>query len=272
MDKVKKRFIFFSIFSLILVIFSLIAPLLVPNDPYETNVLMAKLAPCGEFPLGTDSMGRCVLSRILIGAKTSIFSALLLVFITFLFGTVVGIICGYFGGIVDSLVMRFVDILLAFPSMVLAIAVAGILGGGLFNAMLALGLTAWTTYARLARSHVMAIKEEDFMKAAKINGCSKSAIMIKHLLPNVIGPLVVNATVQISTNMMGIAGLSFLGLGVQVPEAEWGSMVSEARTYFQLAPWTVIGPGVAVIIVIMIFNCFGDSVRDFLDPKRTAKG
>ncbi|SFR65560.1 ABC transporter permease [Anaeromicropila populeti] len=272
MDKVKKRFLFFSIVSLIIIIFSLIAPYLTPNDPYETNVLLGKLAPCKSYPFGTDSLGRCVLSRVMVGAKTSIFSALVLVFITFAFGTLIGIISGYFGGIFDSILMRFVDILLAFPSMVLAIAVAGILGGGLINAMLALGLTAWTTYARLARSHVLAIKEEDFIKAAKINGSSKTAIMFKHLLPNIIGPLVVNATVQIGSTMMGIAGLSFLGLGVQVPHAEWGSMVSEARTCFQLAPWTVFGPGIAIIITIMIFNCFGDSVQNILDPKHKAKG
>ncbi|MDD3217661.1 MAG: ABC transporter permease [Lachnospiraceae bacterium] len=268
MDKVKKRLIVFGILAAILILFSLVAENFAPNDPYETDVTIARLAPGGDYPLGTDSLGRCVLSRVLAGARTSIFSALALVAITFVFGTVVGIVCGYFGGIVDSVVMRFVDILLAFPSMILAIAVAGILGGGLFNAMLALGLTAWTVYARLARSHVMAIKEEDFIKAARINGNSKVRIMARHLLPNVIGPLVVNATVQIGSTMMGIAGLSFLGLGVQVPAAEWGSMISEARNYFQLAPWCIWGPGVAIIATIMIFNCLGDAVRDVLDPKR----
>ena len=247
------------------------APYLAPNDPYTTNIMAAKQGPSSEFLLGTDSLGRCVLSRVLVGAKTSIFPSLALVLITFVFGTVVGVICGYFGGLVDNLIMRIVDILLAFPSLILAIAVAGILGGGLFNAMLAIGLTAWTTYARLARSHVMAIKEDDFIKAARINGCSKTRIMVHHLLPNIIAPLVVNATVQIGTTMMSIAGLSFLGLGVKVPQAEWGSMVNEARTYFQLAPWVIIGPGVAIILTIMIFNSFGDSVRDYLDPKQAAK-
>lgn len=271
MDKVKRRFIIFGIMSAVLIVFSLIAPYLAPNDPYATSVLMAKKAPCSEYLLGTDGMGRCVLSRVLAGAGTSVFSALILVAITFVIGTIVGIICGYFGGIIDTVLMRIVDILLAFPSMVLAIAVAGILGGGLVNAMLALGLTAWTTYARLARSHVMAIKEEDFIKAARINGSSKLAIMTRHLFPNIIAPLVVNATVQIGSTMMGIAGLSFLGLGVQVPQAEWGSMVSEARTYFQLAPWVVLGPGAAIILTVMIFNCFGDAVRDFLDPKRLTR-
>lgn len=270
MNKVKTRLIICGIFVLALIVFSIIAPDIVPNDPYKTNVLAAKVAPCKEYPMGTDSMGRCIMSRVLVAAKTSIFTALTLVLITFIFGTAVGVVSGYYGGIIDSVIMRFVDILLAFPSLILAIAVAGILGGGIFNAMLALGLTGWTSYARLARSHVMAIKEEDFIHAAKINGSGKMTIMSKHLLPNILGPLVINASLQISTMMMGIAGLSFLGLGVKVPQAEWGALINEARNYFQLAPWAVLAPGCAIIVTIMIFNSMGDAVRDFLDPKHKA--
>lgn len=270
MNKVKSRLIVYGILVFALIVFSLIAPYIVPNNPYETNVLVAKLAPCKDYPMGTDSMGRCILSRVMVAAKTSIFSALVLVIITFSFGTIIGVICGYYGKFIDSIIMRLVDILLAFPSMILAIAVAGILGGGIINAMLALGLTGWTSYARLARSHVMAIKEDDFIRAAKINGSSQGAIMSKHLLPNILGPLIINASLQISTMMMGIAGLSFLGLGVKVPQAEWGSLINEARNYFQLAPWAVLAPGCAIIITIMIFNGMGDTVRDFLDPKHKA--
>ncbi|MBQ8083362.1 MAG: ABC transporter permease, partial [Clostridia bacterium] len=154
---------------------------------------------------------------------------------------------------------------LAFPQMVLAIAVAGVLGGSLLNAMIALGITGWTLYARLARTHTMALKHEPFILAAKMNGSSGPQIMLRHILPNMIGPLTVNAATQIGTNMIGIAGLSFLGLGVVPPKAEWGSMINEARAYVQLAPWSVFVPAVAVIVTVMVFNYLGDAVRDYSD-------
>ena len=248
-----------------LVLLSVFAPLLAPNDPYATNALHMNEAPGGEFPLGTDRYGRCICSRVLMGARTSIFSAVALVAATFVFGTVLGMLAGWFGGAADTLVMRLADVLLAFPQMVLAIAVAGILGGGIFNAMLAMGITGWTLYARLARAQVLALKEEAYVSAARLTGQGTLSILVRTLLPNMLGPLVVSASTQIGTMMIGIAGLSFLGIGVTEPQAEWGSMISASRAYLQLAPWAVMAPAAAVILTVMVFNYLGDCVRDVLD-------
>ena len=253
-EQLRRRMLILLVLAGLLCIFALVAPYLTPNDPNEPNAAYMNAAPCKEFPLGADRYGRCVLSRIMIGARTSIFAAVALVFVTFVDG-----------GILDTVIMRIADIFLAFPQMVLAIAVAGVLGGSLLNAMIALGISGWTLYARLARTHTMALKNEPFVIAAKMNGSSGLNIMLRHLLPNMIGPLTVNAATQIGTNMIGIAGLSFLGLGVVPPKAEWGSMINEARAYIQLAPWSVFAPAVAVIVTVMLFNYLGDAVRDYSD-------
>ena len=263
--KTKRNLIIFMVLAAMLIGLALIAPHLTINDPYATNSAAMKLGPCREYPFGTDKMGRCVFSRVMMGARTSIFCSLLLVAITFVTGTILGVFCGYYGGIADTVIMRLADILLAFPQMVLAIAVAGILGGSMVNAMIALGISGWTVYARLAKSQVLMLKEEEFIKAAKMGGCSDLYIMMFHILPNIGGPLIVNAAMQIGSTMMGFAGLSFLGLGVQLPKAEWGSMISEARGYLQLAPWAVLFPGAAIILTVMIFNYLGDAIRDYLD-------
>ena len=249
----------------LLILLSLLAPLLCPNDPYATSAKVMNHAPCAEFPMGTDRYGRCICSRVLMGARTSIFSAVTLVVITFVLGTALGLVAGWFGGVADSLVMRLVDVMLAFPQMVLAIAVAGILGGGMRNAMLAMGITGWTIYARLARAQVMALKKEPYVQAAKLSGCSAFRIMLTTLLPNMLGPLIVNAATQIGVMMIGIAGLSFLGIGVTEPQAEWGSMINLSRAYVQLAPWAVFAPAVATVLTVMIFNYLADCIRDYLE-------
>lgn len=263
--RAKIRLIVFLILAGLLVSFGIFAPLLTPNDPDATSAANMNKAPSAEFPLGTDRYGRCICSRVMMGARTSIFSAVALVGITFLFGTALGMLAGYCGGFTDTVVMRLADVLLAFPQMVLAIAVAGILGGGMFNAMLALGITGWTGYARLARAKVLSLKEEAYVNAARLSGCSTASIMSRTLLPNLLGPLVVNASTQIGSMMIGIAGLSFLGIGVMEPQAEWGSMISGMRAYIQLAPWAVLAPAFATILTVMVFNYLGDCVRDVLD-------
>ena len=249
----------------LLILLSILAPLLSPNDPNATSALHMNEAPSRDFPFGTDRYGRCICSRVLMGARTSIFSAVTLVAVTFVFGTVLGMLAGWFGGAADTAVMRLADVFLAFPQMVLAIAVAGILGGGMFNAMLAMGVTGWTLYARLARAQVLALKKEAYVSAARLTGQGALPILLKTLLPNMLGPLAVNASTQIGTMMIGIAGLSFLGIGVTEPQAEWGSMISGARAYIQLAPWAVLAPAAATILTVMIFNCLGDCLRDVLD-------
>ena len=249
----------------LLILLSILAPLLSPNDPNATSALHMNEAPSRAFPFGTDRYGRCICSRVLMGARTSIFSAVTLVAVTFVFGTVLGMLAGWFGGAADTAVMRLADVFLAFPQMVLAIAVAGILGGGMFNAMLAMGVTGWTLYARLARAQVLALKKEAYVSAARLTGQGALPILLKTLLPNMLGPLAVNASTQIGTMMIGIAGLSFLGIGVTEPQAEWGSMISGARAYIHLAPWAVLAPAAATILTVMIFNCLGDCLRDVLD-------
>lgn len=263
--RLRRRLAFFLVLAGILVVISLLAPLLCPNDPNATSSLMMNHPPCAEFPFGTDRYGRCICSRVLMGARTSIFSAVTLVAATFAAGTVMGLLAGWYGGIVDTIMMRLADVMLAFPQMVLAIAVAGILGGGMLNAMLAMGITGWTLYARLARAQVLAVKEEPYVHAARLSGCSGWTIMTRTMLPNILGPLLVSAATQIGVMMIGIAGLSFLGIGVTEPQAEWGSMINASRAYMQLAPWAVLAPAAATILTVMIFNCLGDCVRDCMD-------
>jgi peptide/nickel transport system permease protein len=263
--RAKNRLVVFLVLAGLLVVFSLLAPMLTPNDPNATSAADMNQGPSARFPFGTDRYGRCICSRVMMGARTSIFSAVTLVAVTFIIGSTLGMLAGYYGGFVDSLIMRLADVLLAFPQMVLAIAVAGILGGGMFNAMLAMGITGWTGYARLARAKVLSLKEEAYVNAARLSGCSDLAILFKTLLPNMLGPLVVNASTQIGSMMIGIAGLSFLGIGVTEPQAEWGSMISLSRAYIQLAPWAVLAPAFATILTVMIFNYLGDCVRDVLD-------
>ena len=263
--RARRRLIFFLILAGLLILVSLLAPLLCPHDPNATSSAAMNKPPCAEYPFGTDRYGRCVCSRVLMGARTSIFSAVALVGMTCVTGATLGMLSGWYGGAVDVLVTRLTEVLLAFPQMVLAVAVAGILGGGMGNAMLAMGITGWTLYARLARAQVLALKEEPYVHAARLSGFNGWRIMIGTLLPNMLGPLLVTAATQIGVMMIGIAGLSFLGIGVIEPQAEWGSMINTSRAYLQLAPWAVLAPSLATIVTVMVFNCLGDCVRDCLD-------
>ena len=259
----RRKVIIAASFAILLVVIALLSGVLAPNDPYATSAALIRKAPCAAYPFGTDNLGRCVLSRVLIGARTTIASTFFLVAISFVIGIIIGMLCGYYGGIVDDILMRFADLMLAFPQMVVAIAVAGMLGGGLKGAMLALGITMWTSFARLARSHTLSIKNEPYITAARLQGRSGLQIMAGHILPNILEPVLINALTQIGTTMIGISGLSFLGLGVVAPQAEWGSMISEARAYIQLAPWAVLFPAAATIITIVVFNYLGDAVMEY---------
>lgn len=261
-ERLKKKVIILGIIVFIILVVSFFAPYLVPHDPYLSNPAMMKQAPNSEFWFGTDYLGRCVFSRVLQGARTSIFATLVLVIISFVIGSTIGIISGYYGGFIDNILMRVTDILLSVPQMVLAIAVAGVLGGSLINALIAIGVTSWTSYARLARSHAMRIKNLPYINSCRMTGCSDLHILLTHVFPNLVGSMLVNATMEIGTTMLSIAGLSFLGLGVAPPKAEWGSMVSEGRSYLQLAPWTVFAPAIAILLTVMLFNYFGESVCD----------
>ncbi|MBQ7175577.1 MAG: ABC transporter permease [Lachnospiraceae bacterium] len=255
---------------ILLILLAVFADRLVPHDPNATSALLIRRAPSAEYPFGTDSFGRCVFSRVLSGARTTIFATSFLVVITFAIGTVLGILSGYYGGFIDGIIMRIAELFLAFPQMVVAIAVAGILGGGLRAALIALGVTAWTGYAKIARSHTLSIKSENYIAAARLAGKKGWQIILFHILPNILFPLVTNALTQIGTTMIGISGLSFLGLGVIPPQAEWGSMINESRAYIQLAPWSVLFPAGATILTIMLFNYLGDAVMELKAAERRA--
>ena len=267
MSKKKKRtrmkVIIASVLAFIVVVIGALSSFISPHDPNATNALLMRKAPSAEYMFGTDNLGRCVLSRVLEGSRITLAATFLLVAISFMIGILIGMLCGYYGGILDTIMMRIADLMLAFPQMVVAIAVAGILGGGLAGAMLALGITMWTAFARLARSHTLSIKNEPYITAAKLNGKKGIQIIFGHIMPNIIENVLVNALTQIGTTMIGLSGLSFLGLGVTAPQAEWGSMISEGRAYLQLAPWVVLFPALVMIITIIIFNYLGDVVMEY---------
>ncbi len=262
-QKMKIKIIVVSIIALLIVLAAVFADVLAPNDPFTTSAGSIRLAPCKAYPMGTDNLGRCVFSRILFGGRITIAATFLLVFISFAIGVLVGVISGYYGGIADKLLMRSADIVLAFPQMVVAIVVAGILNGGIGGAMIALGITMWVSFARLSRSHTCSIKNQEFIQAATFAGKSDLYIMAVHIFPNILAPVLTNALTQIGTTMIGLSGLSFLGLGVVPPAAEWGSMINEARAYIQIAPWAVLYPSVATVLTIIVFNYLGDIVMDY---------
>ena len=260
-----------ALLSALILITSLFSAQLAPYDPYATDPQLILKAPSAEHLLGTDNYGRDILSRILAGGKTSIFSALFIILAAGSLGSMIGLLSGYYRGRMDAVLMRVTDVFQAFPDIVLAIAVAGVLGGGLFNAVLALIVTTWTQYARIARSAAVTVKEETYIQAAQLSGCSDARILFGHILPNIAGPLIVTAVLHVSTMMMGLAGLSYLGIGVQIPAAEWGAMISEGQKYLQQAPWAALAPSAVMVAVMMVFNMFGDQLRDLLDPKTQEK-
>lgn len=264
-NKNELKFKMIIIILITIFLISLLAPYIAPSDPYAVDLSKTLMKPSKEFLFGTDSLGRCVFSRVLYGANRTIFSAIVVVLITFVFGTSVGIISGYMGGKIDLIIMRTVDVFLAFPGLVLAIAVAGLLGGSMINAMIAISLISWTKYARIARSKVLEIKEETFIQASRISGHNSLHIMSKHILPNILAYLIVTASLDIGTVIMEMSSLSFLGLSSPLPMPEWGAMISEGKGVIQFAPWTVIAPGIAILIVVVLFNLLGDVIRDLLD-------
>lgn len=267
----RQKLIFFGTLVLILLIVAALAKHLCPCDPYVQDLLQAQKPPSGGNIFGTDRYGRDMFSRVLVGSTTSIYASLLLVAIVTVMGTVIGILCGWFGGKLDTVLMRISDLFLAFPSLVFAIAVAGVLGGGIQNAVIALAVIGWPKFARLARGLTLAQKDAPYIMAVRLSGCSVPGILFRHILPNIAGTILVTAALDIGTMMMELAGLSFLGLGIQPPAAEWGSMINDGRSLLQIAPWMALAPGIAIFITVMIFNLFGDTLRDYLDPKTSKR-
>lgn len=270
-NHMKGKLIFFLTLTVLLLLIAAFAKYICPYDPYAQDLMMAQKPPNLAHPLGTDRYGRDMLSRIIIGSTTSIFSTLLLVVIITAVGTGIGVICAWNNGRIDTVLMRISDLFLAFPGLVFALAVAGVLGGGVHNAIIALAVISWPKYARLARGLTLAQKSAPYMMAAQLSGSSTPKLLVKHIFPNIAGPILVTAVLDIGTMMMELAGLSFLGLGVKPPMAEWGSMINEGRSMLQVSPWMVLAPGAAIFITVMIFNLLGDTLRDYMDPKQRNK-
>lgn len=233
---IKQKLIFFLMLAAALVILAVFSDHLCPYDPYAQDLSSALQPPSIQHPMGTDTYGRDMLSRVISGSRASIFSTFILVAVISIFGTTVGTWCGYYGGTVDSVVMRISDICLAFPGLVFAMAIAALLGGGIQNAIIALAVISWPKYSRIARSQTLALKNEAYVHASILAGDTSRQIIFRHILPNIMGPVLVTAMLDIGTMMMELAGLSFLGLGAQIPMAEWGSMMSNGRSMLQTQP------------------------------------
>ena len=263
-----KGFVIFSILAILIVLMAICAPLLSgARSPTAGSLKDAIQAPSAEHPFGTDKMGRDIYARVLYGARASLSSTFALVLVIFLIGTFLGVISGYFGGWVDTVIMRFADMMIAFPGLVLAIAVAGMLGASTKYAVIAIAVVSWPKYARLARSLVMKIRHTDFVAAATVTGSKTPYMLWKYMLPNTITTLVITAATDIGSMMMELAALSFLGFGAQPPTPEWGSMLNEGRNFMQSAPWMMIYPGLAIFVTVVVFNMLGDNLRDILDPR-----
>lgn len=258
-----------SVFLIILIILiAIFAPFISPYDPYESVLKDALLKPDSNHICGTDKLGRDLFSRIIFGTRISLTSACGLVFIILFSGTILGIISGYFGGIIDSIIMRISDMMISFPGMILAIAVAGILGANTINAIIAISIVSWTKYARLSRSLVLKIKNQDYILSAKVNGTRTINILLHHIIPNIIPTLIITASTDIGTMMLELAGLSFLGFGAQAPTAEWGLMLNEGRAFIRQAPWLLMYPGIAIAITVTLFNIAGDCIHDIMNPHK----
>lgn len=265
--KAHKQFTVFSFLAVLIVLTAVFAPVIAPRDPLYAIMNDSLKAPCAEYICGADKLGRDVLSRVIFGTRSSLTMTLSLVAVVFVVGTSLGVISGFFGGAVDEIIMRISDMMISFPGLVLAIAIAGLLGPNMVNAVLAIASVSWTKYARLSRSLVIKVKNSVFIEAAVLSGTKTHNIILKHILPNIISTMIITAASDIGTMMLELASLSFLGFGAQAPTPEWGLMLNEGRAYISKAPWLMIYPGIAIVIVVVVFNMLGDSIRDILDPK-----
>lgn len=253
------------IFSLILV--AVFAPFITSYDPNEVKISERLQKPSLEHPFGTDKFGRDVFTRIVYGTRYSLLMPAIAVLITLIIGTSVGIIAGFHGGKIDEVLMRCVDVLISFPNLILTLAILGMLGPGLFNAMIAISIAGWGGYARIIRGMTLSIKEKEFVEAVISLGASDGYILTKHIFPNVVSPLIVLATLDMAGMILALSGLGFLGLGAQPPTPEWGTMLSEARSLIFTSQYLMFFPGLMIVITVLAFNLFGDGLRDALDPR-----
>lgn len=263
-----KTFVVFSILAVCIILTAVFAPVVTRGvDPLKGSLVDALLPPCKEHIFGTDKMGRDIFSRVIYGARASLSATFGVVALILLVGTVTGVLAGYFGGVIDAVIMRIADMMLAFPGLVLALAVAGIMGASIKNAIIAIVVVSWTKYARLARSLVMKIRDRDYVSAAIVTGSKTPYMLFRYMLPNALPTLIITAATDIGSMMLELAAMSFLGFGAKPPAPEWGYMLNEGRACMQSAPWLMIFPGLAIFVVVVVFNMLGDSIRDILDPR-----
>jgi len=251
----------------LLIMIAVFAPYIAPHDPDAIDINQRLQWPSLDHLFGTDKFGRDVLSRMVFGARLSLLMPAIIVAISLTVGTTVGLLSGFKGGLVDSLLMRVVDIKSSFPGLLLTLAIIGMLGPGLFNAVIALSITGWTSYARIIRGMTLSLKQMEFVEATRALGTSDSYILLKHFLPNVISPVILLATLNMAGAILSLAGLGFLGLGAQPPAAEWGSMLSDSRGLIFSSPYLIFIPGLAIMVTVLAFNLLGDGLRDAMDPK-----
>lgn len=257
-----------TIIIFILIMTALLAPLLAPNNPYEPDSIRdAFRSPGGSFPLGTDQLGRCILSRIIYGARFSLTVGLVVQGISVLIGVTLGLIAGYFGGWIDDIINGLINTMFGFPGFLFALGVVTALGPGIYNLFIALGLVGWPIMARVIRGQVLSLKHMDYVEAGRALGCSDFRIIVVHVLPQCISPVLVLATLGMATAIMAEAGLSFLGLGTQPPMPSWGSIIARGRDYIWDAPWITTFPGIVIFLTVLGFNLLGDGLRDYLDPR-----
>lgn len=269
MRTIKKHFLFFlGLFIVSAMIFlAVFAPFLTPYTYTETNVNQALLAPCAEHWMGTDAIGRDIFTRFLYGARVSLWVGSIAVGISTVIGVTLGLVSGYFGGLVDEIIMRLVDVMLCFPSFFLILAVIAFLEPSIINIMIVIGFTSWTGLTRLVRAETLTIRERDFVAAAKLSGAGKLRILFVHILPNTLAPVLVSATLGIAGAILVESSLSFLGLGVLPPYPSWGNMLLDGKDVLSNAPWLSLFPGLAIFITVLGYNLLGESLRDMLDPR-----
>ncbi len=251
----------------VLITAAVFAPLLAPHDPAQIDPLARLAGSTTNHPLGTDELGRDVLSRLLYGARWSLGIAALATMVVASIGVTIGLISGYLGGVLDTITMRIVDVLLAIPSLVLYLAIVGTLGPGIRNVFIALVCVAWAGYARVVRGIVLSIRERDFVRASRSLGAGHGRLMFRHVLPHVAGPVVVLASLQVGGTILALSALGFFGLGAQPPTPEWGTMINQGRLFLQTEPSLMIYPGIAISLAVLGFNLLGDGLRDALDPR-----
>ena len=256
-----------SVILALVIVAAVFAPYLSPHDPLAMSPTRLLQPPSAEHLMGTDELGRDVMSRVIWGARISLYVGVISVTMAVLVGVTLGLLAGYHGGLIDDVIARILDVVFAFPTILLALGIVGMLGSSLTNTMIAIGVVYTPVYARLARGTTLAVKEREFVEAAVVSGARSFRIIVRHILPNVMAPLIIQTSLNLSLAILAEASLSFLGLGTQPPDPSWGTMVNTGQALIELSPWPVVFPGLAIVLAVLAFNLIGDGLRDALDPR-----